>query len=79
MTGRMVVWAQILWPAFLVGGVLELVVFACVDPSMFHVGDWHPDTKTVYSLMFFVFWAIVAFGAFMSHWLISQAPEQAHR
>ncbi len=79
MTRRMLVWAQILWPAFLVGGVLELVVFACVDPSMFHVGDWHPETKTVYSLMFFVFWAVVSFGAFLSHWLISQTPSSVNQ
>ncbi len=78
MTRRMVVWAQILWPAFLVGGVLELVVFACLDPSMFHVGEWHPDTKTVYSLMFFVFWAIVSFSAYLSHCLISSSSNSAH-
>ena len=57
-------WTQILmrvlWPAFIAACLLELVVFAVVDPQDLH---WLGQAvtlsrQTVYSLSFFVFWAI---------------------
>lgn len=50
----------IAWPAFLVAGVLEMVVFALVDPSDLH---WFGSPlalsrQSVYTLAFFVFWAL---------------------
>lgn len=71
MAHRMITIAQVMWPAFLVAGILEMVVFSWVDPSMFHFGNWRPDATSAYSLMFFVFWAAVSSGAFLSHWLMS--------
>jgi hypothetical protein len=50
MTQRSLHLAQILWPAFLVAGVLEMVVFSWVDPGLLRLGNWHPDTNTAYSL-----------------------------
>ena len=35
--------AQILWPAFFMAGVLEMVVFSVLDPSLIHIGAWEPD------------------------------------
>jgi 4-hydroxybenzoate polyprenyltransferase len=52
--------AAILWPAFLVAAVLEIVVFAFVDPGTLHTlsGQALPLSATaVYSLAFLVFWA----------------------
>jgi len=57
-------WAQnvmrVAWPAFLSACVLELVVFAMVDPrDLYWFG--HPmalSRQSVYSLGFFVFWSI---------------------
>ncbi len=52
--------AAILWPAFLVAAVLELLVFAFVDPSSLHTlsGAALPLSATaVYSIAFFLFWA----------------------
>lgn len=51
---------RVVWPAFLSACVLELVVFAMVDPSDLH---WSGQAialsrPTVYSLSFFVFWII---------------------
>ena len=54
---------QILWPAFLMAGVLEMLVFALVDP-----GDlrWHGgeaidvSRQAVYTLAFLAFWAVIA-------------------
>ena len=54
----LVKWMWITWPAFLVAGLLEMLVFAMVDPQ-----DLHPfgyamglSRQSIYSLMFFIFW-----------------------
>jgi hypothetical protein len=51
---------RVLWPAFLAACVLELVVFAVVDP---HDLQWagRPvvlSRQSIYTVSFFVFWAI---------------------
>ena len=57
-------WTQrlmwIAWPAFLVAGLLEMLVFAMVDPSDLH---WFGEPlglsrQGVYTLAFFLFWAM---------------------
>ncbi|MDP1686589.1 hypothetical protein [Hydrogenophaga sp.] len=50
----------IAWPAFLVAAVLEMIVFALVDPSDLH---WSGSPlalsrEAVYTLAFFVFWGL---------------------
>jgi hypothetical protein len=50
----------IAWPAFLVAGVLEMLVFAMVDPQDLH---WFGQPvalsrQGIYTLAFFVFWGI---------------------
>ena len=60
---------QILWPAFLMAGVLEMLVFALVDP-----GDlrWHGgeaidvSRQAVYTLAFLAFWAVIAAAGAMT-------------
>lgn len=81
MTQRVLHAAQILWPAFLVAGVLEMVVFAWVDPSLLRIGQWQPDVQTTYSLAFLVFWALVTLSSLLSHWMMksSDAPIQDRR
>lgn len=64
--------AQILWPAFLIAGVIEMVVFAVVDPTGLTIGAWAPDPRTVYSLTFFVFWGLVATVSGISHVMMRQ-------
>ncbi len=51
---------RIAWPAFLVAGLLEMLVFALVDPRDLR---WFGQPVTlsrqgVYTLAFFVFWGI---------------------
>jgi hypothetical protein len=76
MAQRVVQWGQILWPAFLVAGVLEMVVFSVVDPGALHLGGWSPGANAVYTIAFFVFWALVAGASYLSLWLASgPAPE----
>ena len=72
MTPRTLHVAQILWPAFLVAAVMEMVVFAWVDPGQLRFGSWHPDANTAYSLAFLVFWGLVTVASAISHWLMKQ-------
>ena len=53
----------ILWPAFLMAGVVEMLVFSLVDPSSLHAiggGPLDLGPTAVYTLAFFAFWAIIA-------------------
>lgn len=54
---------RILWPAFLMAGALEAMVFVVVDPhDMRWYGGpligWSP--LTIYSVTFLIFWSVVA-------------------
>jgi len=51
---------RVLWPAFLAACVLELVVFAMVDPHDLHWAGQPVvlSRQSVYTVSFFVFWAI---------------------
>jgi hypothetical protein len=66
--------AQILWPAFMAAAVMEMVVFSWVDPSGLRWGTWQPDSQTIYSLSFLVFWAVIAVASLISHWMMKATP-----
>jgi hypothetical protein len=53
-------WMWITWPAFLVAGLLEVLVFAFVDPHDLHwLGqDLDLSRQAIYTLAFFAFWAL---------------------
>ena len=59
-------WMWVAWPAFLVAGLLEMVVFALVDPEdMRWFGHAFPLSRQgIYTVSFFVFWlfAMVSSG-----------------
>ena len=58
ITGRLL---QVLWPAFLVGGMIEIFVFAMVDPEDVHLpGGVELSRTAIYSLAFFCFWTFAA-------------------
>jgi hypothetical protein len=62
----------VLWPAFVAACLLEVAVFAFVDPAMLHMPDGSalPLTRTaVYSLGFFLFWGACALAAGAALWL----------
>jgi len=53
----------ILWPAFLMAGVLEALVFVVVDPGQLHwfggeALDW--SRASIYSVTFFIIWGAIA-------------------
>lgn len=53
-------WMWITWPSFLVACLLELLVFALVDPQDLHwLGqDLDLSSQAIYTLAFFAFWAL---------------------
>jgi uncharacterized membrane protein YcfT len=77
-------WAQrimwIVWPAFLLAGVLEILVFAMVDPDdMRWAGQPIAlSRQTVYSLSFFVFWIVIAASNALTT-LLSLSPSELNR
>ena len=77
-------WTQrlmwIAWPAFLVAGALEVLVFAMVDPQDLH---WFGQPLAlsrleVYTLAFFAFWVLtMASGALTT--LLAMSPFELNR
>ena len=62
---KMLTWMSILWPAFLLASVTELLVFALVDPADLH---WRGEAialsrQAVYTAGFFVFWLLAMGGS----------------
>ncbi|MFY3385554.1 hypothetical protein [Paracidovorax sp. MALMAid1276] len=77
-------WTQrlmwIAWPAFLMAGVLEMLVFALVDPHDLH---WFGQPlalsrQGVYTLAFFVFWCVTAAAGALTT-LLSLSPFEVNR
>lgn len=67
----------IAWPAFLVAAVLEMVVFALVDPGDLH---WSGSPlalsrEAVYTLAFFVFWGLTMASSALTTLLALPASE----
>lgn len=53
----------ILWPAFVMAGVLEMLVFVVVDPTALHWFGIEPlawSRSAVYSVTFLIFWGVMA-------------------
>ena len=70
----------IAWPAFLVAGLLEISVFACVDPEDL---QWlgHPmamSRQGVYTVSFFVFWLLAMVSSALTT-LLSASPFEVNR
>lgn len=68
----------VLWPAFLMAGVLEMLVFALVDPAQLHrfggeALGW--SASAVYTVAFFVFWAVIAVSGALTELLDTRAED----
>ena len=62
----------VLWPAFVAACLLEVAVFALLDPAMLHLPDGSPlplSRTAVYSLGFMLFWGTAALAAATALWL----------
>lgn len=64
-------WMWIAWPAFLAAAVMEMLVFAFVDPLELHLAGeaitW--SRNAVYTVSFFVFWAVAMFSSLLTSML----------
>ena len=62
----------ILWPAFLMAGVLEALIFAVVDPAELH---WFGGAaivwpaQAVYTVTFLIFWGVMSTASAITVWL----------
>jgi hypothetical protein len=72
MLAQRLMW--IAWPAFLVAGVLEMLVFAVVDPQDM---QWL-SRQGIYTLSFFVFWVVTAASSALTT-LLSLSPFEVNR
>jgi hypothetical protein len=70
----------IAWPAFLVAGILEMLVFAMVDPQDLH---WFGQPlelsrRGVYTMSFFVFWGITMLSSALTT-LLAVSPFEVNQ
>lgn len=78
MIAQRLMW--IAWPAFLLAGVIEMVVFAVVDPQDLH---WFGHSlsfsrEAVYTLSFFCFWLLTMASSALTT-LLSISPFEVNR
>lgn len=67
----------ILWPAFVMAGVLEALVFVVVDPTTLHWFGVEPlqwSSSAVYSATFLIFWGVIATSGAITHLLEGPGP-----
>lgn len=72
--------ATIAWPAFLGAGALEIAVFAFVDPATLSLPGGEAlglSATTVYSVAFFVFWAVAAAACALT-WLLARGADEVN-
>ena len=65
----------VLWPAFVMAGVLEALVFFVIDPgslSWYGVEPIEWSRNAVYSVTFLIFWGVIATSGAIS--LLLDAP-----
>jgi hypothetical protein len=68
----------ILWPAFLMAGVLEMLVFAVIDPGDLHwfggeALNW--SAQAVYTVTFLIFWGVISVAGALTA-LLAASPDE---
>jgi hypothetical protein len=78
MLGQRLMW--IAWPAFLMAGVLEILVFSMLDPSDLNWFGAPLDISRqgIYTLAFFIFWGITMASSALTT-LLSLSPFEVNR
>ncbi len=73
----------ILWPSFMMAGVLEGLVFSVVDPTELRFGPYPIDAspQAVYSVAFLAFWALLSTSGALTAllWIDPDAQEAPPR
>lgn len=65
-------WLTVLWPAFVMAGVLEAMTFAVLDPMGLTGFDGQPfgwSRQAVYSVTFLIYWGAIAAACAATRWL----------
>lgn len=73
-------WPLVLWPSFLIAGLMEMLVFSAAHPEdMKGYGGLLTGMSPlgVYTLAFFSFWAIAAAGAYLTLILAGPTSDEA--
>ncbi len=68
---------RVLWPAFFMAGVAEMLVFAVLDPMDLRWFGGEPlglGRQAVYTLTFLIFWLLFSVGASVTL-LLSRDPQ----
>lgn len=70
----------IVWPAFLMAGVLEMLVFAMVDPQdmRWFGSPLDVSRQGIYTVAFFVFWIAIAVAGGLTT-LLAMSPFEVNR
>ncbi len=78
MWNKRLMW--VLWPAFLVAGLLEMLVFALVDPQDLHWAgrSLELSNQAVYTAAFFLFWLLAMLASGLTA-LLAMAPHEVNR
>ena len=73
-------WMGVAWPAFLVAGLLEVLVFALVDPQDLRWFGQNLDLsrQAIYTLAFFAFWALAMLSSALTTLLGLSSAEVNH-
>lgn len=74
-------WMWIAWPAFLVAGLLEMLVFAFVDPHDLHALGGGPlglSPMAIYTVAFFLFWAAAMLSSMLTT-MLTRSPFEVNR
>jgi uncharacterized membrane protein YcfT len=69
----------IIWPAFLMAGVIEMLVFSMVDPEDMHWFGHQLEfsRQGIYTLSFFVFWLVLSLSAALTV-LLALSPAEVN-
>jgi hypothetical protein len=75
---RRLMW--VVWPAFLVAGLLEMLVFAMVDPQDLHWAGQPLELSRqgIYTVAFFVFWVLTLLACSLTA-LLAMSPQEVNR
>lgn len=67
------------WSSFLAAGVLEMLVFAVVDPGdmrWFGAAPVELSALAIYTASFLIFWSVIALGASLTLLLVNLPDEE---
>ena len=78
MWAKRLMW--VVWPAFLVAGVLEMLVFALVDPQDLRWAGQplEMSRQGIYTVAFFLFWLLTLLASGMTA-LLAMSPAEVNR